>query len=173
VVEAGPVEFVDRRRCGAVGGHHERHHRLTPLGVGPADDRHLPHAGVAQQRLFDLAGVDVHPAADDQVLRPVAQREVAVDVEAADVAGVQPPPATSRRTRRGCPVAGHDHVAADHDLADLADRELVVVVVDDADLDVGAGKPTLCMRSRHRGWSRSAWSALDSAVIVIGVSPCP
>ena len=89
-VEARPVELVDRRRGGAVGGHHEGHHRLAPLRVGPSDHGHGPDAGVVQQRLFDLPGVDVHAPADDQVLGPVAQGEVAVVVEAADVAGVQP-----------------------------------------------------------------------------------
>ena len=140
VVEARPVEVLDRRRSGAVGGHHEGHHRLAPLRVGPADDGGGPDAGVAEQRLLDLPGVDVHPPADDQVLGPVPQREVPVGVEAADVAGVQP--ASPQRLGGGIgllPVAGHDHVAPDHHLADLAGGEVAVGVVDDADLDVGAG----------------------------------
>ena len=68
------------------------------------------------------------------------QREVALVVEAADVAGVQPAAAQGLGGGLGLvPVAGHDDVAADDDLADLADRKLAVGVVDDADLDVGAG----------------------------------
>ena len=129
---------------------------------------------MAQQHLLDLARIDVHAAADDQVLGAVLQREVAVRVEAADVAGVQP--AAAQRLGGGLglvPVAGHHHVAPDQDLADLAGGELAVVVVDDADLDAGAGDADALQRSRQRGWSRSAWSCFDSAVIVIGVSPWP
>ena len=91
------------------------------------------------------------PAADDQVLGPVAQREVSVGVEAAEVAGVQP--AAPQRLGGGLglvPVAGHHHVAPDHDLADLAGRELAVVVVDDADLDVGAGDADALQASAGR-----------------------
>ena len=51
------------------------------------------------------------------------------------------PPRSASAVASGCvPVAGHDHVAADDHLADLAGGELAVVVVDDADLDVGAGE---------------------------------
>ena len=127
VLQARPVEVLDRRRRSAVVGHHEGDHRLAPLRVGPADDGGGPDAGVAQQRLLHLARVDVHPAADDQVLGPVAQREVPVGVEAADVAGVQP--AAAQRLGGGLglvPVAGHDDVAADHHLADLAGGQLAV-----------------------------------------------
>ena len=77
VVEARLVESLDRWRGGAIDGHYESHHRLAPLRVGPADDCDGPHAGVAEHRLFDLAGVDVHAAADDEVLGAVPQREVA------------------------------------------------------------------------------------------------
>ncbi len=74
-----------------------------------------------------------------QILGPVVQREEALGVEAADVAGVQPPAA--QRLGGGLrlvPVAGHHHVATHDDLAGLAGRERVVGIVDDAHLDVGA-----------------------------------
>ena len=35
------------------------------------------------------------------------------------------------------------------------------------------GEPTLCIRSRQCGCSRSAWSDFDKDVMVMGVSPCP
>src|SRR5918996_813906 len=65
-------------------------HRLAPLGVRLADHRHLGDRRMAQQHLLDLARVDVGAARDDQVLGAVAQREEAVRVDRADVAGVQP-----------------------------------------------------------------------------------
>jgi hypothetical protein len=109
------------------------------LRVGPADDGGGPDAGVAEQRLLDLPGVDVHSPADDQILGPVRQRHVSLGVDAADVAGVQP--AVPQRLGGGIglvPVAGHDHVAPDHHFADLGGGEFPAVLVDDADLDVGA-----------------------------------
>ena len=58
--------------------------------VGHADDRGLGHVGVLVERGFDLGRVDVLAAADDDVLQPVDDVEVAVGVEAAEVAGVEP-----------------------------------------------------------------------------------
>ena len=69
------------------------------------------------------------------------KRQVPVGVEASDVAGVQP--ASPQRLGGGIglvPVASHDHVAPDDHLADLVDGEFAAIVVDDADLDVGAGE---------------------------------
>ena len=77
-----------QRRAGA--GRDERDHLLAADRVRPADDRRRGDARVLEQHLLDVAGEDVHPAADDEVLLPVDQPEVAVGVEAADVAGVQP-----------------------------------------------------------------------------------
>src|SRR4051795_9449285 len=45
-VEARAVELVDRWRGGTVGGHHEGHHDLAPLRVGPSDQGHGPDTGV-------------------------------------------------------------------------------------------------------------------------------
>src|SRR4029079_6419287 len=114
--------------------------RVPPLRVGPSDHGHGSDAGVVEQCLLDLPGVDVHAPADDQVLGPVAQCWVSAEVEAADVAGVQP--GAPQRLGGGIglvPVAGHHHVAADHHFADLAGGELAAVVVDDTNLDARAG----------------------------------
>jgi hypothetical protein len=45
---------------------------------------------VTGEDVFDLLGVDVLAAADDHVLRSADQGQIAVRVDVADVAGVQP-----------------------------------------------------------------------------------
>src|SRR6266542_2505437 len=50
----------------------------------------LEDRGMAVQDGLDLLGIDVLAAADDHVLDPVDDPQVAVGVEDADVAGVQP-----------------------------------------------------------------------------------
>ena len=59
-------------------------------GVGPADDAGQRDRGVLDQRVLDVARVDVEAAADDQVLLAVDDVQVAVRVPVADVPGVQP-----------------------------------------------------------------------------------
>ena len=75
------------------------------------------------ERSFDLGGVHVLAAANDDVLEPVDDVEVAIVVEAAEVAGVEP--AVGERLG-GLPftaeVAANDRRAFEPDLADLADR---------------------------------------------------
>jgi hypothetical protein len=91
---------------------------------------------VLEEHLLDLPRVDVVAAADDHVLLAVDDEEVAVRVHLRDVARVEP--ATPHRLGRGVvalEVALHDVVAADHDLADLALLDVVVVLVDDFHLD--------------------------------------
>ena len=119
--------------------HHEGHHFLAPVGVAPADHRHLEHRRVQQQRLLDLARVDVGAARDDHVLGAVLEREETVGIEGRQVAGVQP--ATAQRRLVGgrvVPVTGHHHVGAADHLADLAGRQVAVVGIDHPHLDAGA-----------------------------------
>src|SRR5580692_9576222 len=63
---------------------------LAPFRMRPADHRRLDDIGMAQQNLLDLARIDVAAAADDHVLRPVAQRDEPVRVHAAEIAGMEP-----------------------------------------------------------------------------------
>ena len=57
---------------------------------GIADHGGLAHRGVLVEDLLDLARVDVVAAADDELLLAVDDEEVAVLVDAADVAGAEP-----------------------------------------------------------------------------------
>ena len=63
---------------------------LAEALVRDAEHGGLGHRGVLVDDLLDLAGVDVEPAADDQVLLAVHDGEVAVGVDGADVAGGEP-----------------------------------------------------------------------------------
>ena len=105
--------------------------------MGTADDRRLEHARVAVQDVLDLLRVDVLPAPDDHVLHPVDEHEVAVAVEVADIAGVQPA-VVQRRVRlgRAVEVAAHDVGTAHEDLAGAAGRRLPVVA-EHGDVDAG------------------------------------
>jgi hypothetical protein len=90
---------------------------------------------VLVQDLLDLPRVDVVAAADDQVLLAVDDGEVAVLVDPADVAGAEPPVGDRLGRLLGAPpVALHQVVAADRDLADLALGNLGALVVDDPHL---------------------------------------
>ena len=61
-------------------------HDLAPLGVGHADHRGVADGRVREQLGFDLGGIDVDAARDDEVRGAVGEEEVAVVVEVPDVA---------------------------------------------------------------------------------------
>ncbi len=64
-------------------------HRLdffAPVVVRDAEHGDVGHRRVAGKLGLDLGRVDVHPARDDHVAAPVAQEQVAVGVQVADVA---------------------------------------------------------------------------------------
>ena len=69
---------------------HEGHRHLAGVAVGQADRRGDLDRGMAHQRLLDDDRVDVVAAADDQVLRAPGEPEVAVLVEPAEIARVEP-----------------------------------------------------------------------------------
>src|SRR6478752_2943784 len=99
--------------------------------------RRLRYGGVLVEDFLDLARVHVEPAADDQLLHPVHDEEIAVLVDPADIATAEPAVRRDRRGRRirQIPVALHDVVTADLDLATFAGRHFVSVRVDNAHLD--------------------------------------
>src|SRR5258706_8490503 len=82
-LEAGQPGLAERGNLlggGARTGllHHERHHVLAHQRVLHADHRGLGHLRMRVQHLLDLAGVDVEPATDDQVLLALDDEEEAV-----------------------------------------------------------------------------------------------
>src|SRR5689334_10599673 len=103
-----------RRRAGARAQDDQRLDGLPPMSVGYTDDGDVGDVGVLRQRLLDLDRIDVLAAADDHVLDPVSEEQVAVLVEIPAVAGAQP----AVPCQRGCglgravEVAGTDIRAA-------------------------------------------------------------
>ena len=59
---------------------------LAPVGVGDAEHGDVADLRVGEELALDLGRVDVHAAADDHVDLAVAEEQVAVLVELADVA---------------------------------------------------------------------------------------
>ena len=120
------------RRAGVGGDVQHRH--LAVGGVGASD-----HGGLGDLRKLvdddlDLPGIDVLAAADDHVLGPVDQDQVAIFVEVTDVAGVQPAVDEGLRgLLRPVQVATHHVVALDDNLAGLTVGDRAACLVDDPD----------------------------------------
>ena len=106
----------------------------VPL-VGHADRGDLDDVGMRRAEVLDLLRGDVLAAPDDEVLEPVGDRQVPVDVEAADVARAEPPARQEHlRIERRIGVADEQLRSARDDLALGARRDIGAVDVDQADL---------------------------------------
>ena len=77
-------------RLGALAQPHPGHQLLAVPLVGDADDLGVDDVGVGVEELLDLPRVHVLPAADDHVLDPADDVEVALGVHDGEVAGVHP-----------------------------------------------------------------------------------
>src|SRR5439155_21101261 len=97
---------LGERQLLTVAGEHERAHLLAvPLIAHGYDGRFL-YLRMTSEDLLDLAGGDVLPAADDDVLLSVGDHEVTVLGEPPDVAGVEPSALVERpRVQRRAHVA--------------------------------------------------------------------
>src|SRR5213075_1492025 len=71
-------------------GHDERDHALTPLLVGPTDDRDIAHVGILREDRLDRFGPHVLAAADDEVASPTEHPHAAILVEPTEVASREP-----------------------------------------------------------------------------------
>ncbi len=117
-----------------------RGRRLAPALGGHAGDRRLGDVGVLAQHRLEVARVEVEAAADDHVLAAIDEREEAVVVEAADVAGADEPlaggvePLGLGGLRRLAVVAGHHSRRVADDFAGRAARQLAAGLVDEADV---------------------------------------
>ncbi len=92
--------------------------------------------------LFHLTRPDLEAARFDQVLFAVYDKEIAIFVQVAQVAGVDPAVADhGRRFVRALPIAHHDLWRTDADLTKLAGGQglFAAVNIDDAHLYVGHG----------------------------------
>src|SRR5712691_21235 len=133
--ETERIEFVGARLA-----HHVGDDDLAPFGVRPADHRHFADFFVREQNFLDLTRIDVGAAGNDHVLGAVLQREVALGVEDADVAGVQPAAVKRRLARlRIFPIARHHHVDLAQNFAGRARRQGAILMIGYLDLDASVG----------------------------------
>ena len=104
--------------------------------VGNAEHRAVVHAGNRMQRGLDLGGIDVDAARDHHVALAVADEDIAVRVDIADVARGDEAVAIDLGALLRLVVIGEIRIARDPriDLADLALRQLLSVVADEAQL---------------------------------------
>ena len=132
---------------GAVADHDDGVDYFPPALVGRGDHRAFEDGGVGVDDVLYLGGVHVLAAADDHVRLAVGEEQVAAFVQVAEVAGVVPAALEGYCGQLGVlPVAGHDVLAPDADLTDLARSDALVVVVDDFDLRAERGLP--CARQQ-------------------------
>src|SRR5262245_49901110 len=114
---------------------YERAAVLAEPLVVRSHERDLGHPGYVQQHLFDLRRADVAAAADDDVALAVDDRQVAVGIQHADVAGRVPVVLPEDLLRElGVRVAEEALGPATPDLARPTGRDVAPVVVDEPDL---------------------------------------
>ena len=107
-----------------------------------AENRDLAPSRMPRHDFLDVARVDVHPPGHDEVLLPVDQAQVTFLIDAAQVAGVQPPVDYGlRREVVAAPVARHQQRAPSQDLADFADGGVLPFGSGDAHFVEGERRP--------------------------------
>src|SRR5664280_3176316 len=90
------------------------------------------------QNIFDFHGINVLPSADDHVLLPSREVEIAVFIHTGQITRMKPssPQGFFRRLRL-VPIALHDLSAAGNDLADNADGDILILIIHNANLPFG------------------------------------
>jgi hypothetical protein len=128
---------------GAGLGHDDRRDGFAEVAM-----RHADHGGFEHPRQFveiglDLLGIHVVAAGDDQVLAASDDRQIAIGIPFADVAGAEPSVVGEflARLLGHAPVPG-EHVRAAHlDCTDLAGRAWQAVFGDDPHVDTRQRQP--------------------------------
>src|SRR5205823_3943436 len=132
--EVEDVLEVGRRLL--VGGDDDRARPLPRRVVGQTDHGDVADAGVREQQVLDFLGADGLALADDDVLEPARDRDVAVGILEAEVAGAEPAVVVE-----GVGIEGRVHVPAEQHRALDADLTLLprlrdgLIELDDLDLD--------------------------------------
>src|ERR1700736_3285637 len=153
-----------------------RHQRLAEFLVGDAEHRAVMHAGNRMQRGFDFGRIDVDPARDHHVALAVADEDVAVLVDVADIARGDKTVALDLGAFFRLVVVGEVRVAGDLriNLADLGLAERGPLVAEKAQLDAfkdladRAGFP-----QRILGTGKREGAGFGAAVIFIDHRPPP
>ena len=155
---AAPVDYLFLGEVLARLRDNHRHHRLAPDLVEDSDHGRLQHPGVLEQHVLYLGGVYVLAPADDHVLLAAHHVDEALLVLAYQVTRVEPAVLQGLLGRLGVAVVLlHGGRPAVHYLARLAQRHVLVVVVDHPHLHVddlladGGGLPLRVVRLEHGG----------------------
>ena len=161
---------------GAGLGDDDRDDPGAPLLVGHPDHGDLLDRGVRDEHVLDLGRGDVLAAADDRVVGPARDEQVAVGVEPALVAGGEPAVGRRARTRRrgtrrtpGCRAPRARPACAGRQHRAVARPRIWPSTP-------GTGRPAEPSRSRtagSRGASAARWSSGPSTAIVELVSVSP
>jgi hypothetical protein len=140
-----------RHRAGATFCHHLRRERLAEFIVGDADHGAIGNAGQADQYMFDLCRVDIHPARNHHVGSAIADIEKAFLIEIAHVADADQ--TVVFHLAAGGVVAVVAEVGIGRlvgvDASDLACRQILPGVIEDADARLAdhlAGAPRFAQR---------------------------
>src|SRR5918994_5544083 len=121
-----------------VGGDDDRAPPLPRRVVLQPDHGDVADPGGREQHVLDLLCADRLTLADDHVLEPAGDRDVAVGVLEAEIAGTEPPVVVERvRVERRVDVPAEEHRALDPDLTLLARLRHRLVEPDDLHLDAG------------------------------------
>src|SRR5712691_9668976 len=115
---------------------------FAPNWVRNADHRDFIDRRVLEQDLLYFPWVDIIAATNDHIFLTVEQVEVALCIHHTDIAGMQPSSSQGlSRCIRQVPIPGHDNASSCDNFANFANRHLVIVVIDDAHLHIGARNP--------------------------------
>src|SRR5712691_2305993 len=115
---------------------------FAPNWVGNADYRDFIDRRVREQDLLYFPWIDIIAAANDHIFLTVEQVEVALLIHHTDIAGMQPSSSQGvSRFSRPVPVPCHDNASSCDNFSNLPICHLVIVVIDDAHLHIGARYP--------------------------------
>src|SRR5258708_9106386 len=151
---ATPVEDFDAVGQLALAEDDHGLYRLAPMRVRYAEHTRFLNGRMSAEDGLDLCGIDILAAGLDQVFLAVDESERAVLLTPQQVASMEPTALEHLSVGRiVIEIAGHDARAPHHAFALLADRHLVHVFVDDADLHQRRGS---FAQRRHFAWAGTA-----------------
>ena len=112
------AQICEDRRAGWIGGHHDRRHPLTPLGVGTTEHDSLSHGRMCPDKRSHLPGQHFLPAGRDDIVRAATYGQPAIRADQAEVGCNEPVTVECRRGEVGThPVAGEQDGTRDPDPA--------------------------------------------------------
>ena len=107
-------------------------HYLAPFTIRNTDGHRFYNSGDLVQNIFHLSRIDILTTGDNHILHPIYDVDETVRIHVGPIARSHPAIAYRFRSQvRLLPVAQHNIRTSDADLADLAARHLVTILVAD------------------------------------------